>query len=66
MAEIARSVGKNPPPYLAQEKQVLVAPGAYFGAPGTLRIAYGMESARLGEALERLEIGTQAYFQGRG
>lgn len=50
---------------LAQEKQVLVAPGSYFGAPGTLRIAYGMESARLVEALERLEIGTQAHFQGR-
>ncbi|MDP1682230.1 MAG: pyridoxal phosphate-dependent aminotransferase [Burkholderiales bacterium] len=46
--------------YLA-EKQVLVAPGAYFGAPGTLRLAYGMESARLGEALERLEAGTRDY-----
>jgi len=46
--------------YLA-EKQVLVAPGAYFGAPGTLRLAYGMESARLGEALECLEAGTRDY-----
>ena len=45
--------------YLAPEKQVLVAPGIYFGAPGTLRIAYGMESARLGEALESLEAGAQ-------
>lgn len=52
--------------YLIQEKQVLVAPGAYFGAPGTLRLAYGMEPVRLGEALERLEGGAQAYFQGRG
>ncbi|OFZ68085.1 MAG: hypothetical protein A2Z01_05490 [Betaproteobacteria bacterium RBG_16_58_11] len=50
--------------YLA-EKQVLVAPGAYFGAPGTLRLAYGMEPARLGEALERLEAGAREYFKGR-
>jgi aspartate/methionine/tyrosine aminotransferase len=52
--------------YLAQEKQVLVAPGAYFGAPGMLRIACGMATARLAEALESLEIGARAYFQGHG
>jgi len=52
--------------YLMQEKQVLVAPGAYFGAPGMLRIAYGIDSACLAEALERLEIGTQTYLQAHG
>jgi len=48
--------------YLVQAQQVLVAPGAYFGAPGMLRVAHGMESARFGEALARLETGTRAYF----
>ena len=43
--------------YLAREHEVLVTPGTYFSAPGTLRIAYGLESARFSEALERLEAG---------
>ena len=50
--------------YLVRAQQVLVAPGAYFGAPSTLRIAYGMESARLGEALERLEVGVGLFHGG--
>ena len=48
-------------PYLAQTLEVLLAPGSYFGAPGTLRIAYGLEPARFGEALERLEAGTSLF-----
>lgn len=49
--------------YLIQTQSLVAAPGAFFGAPSTLRIAYGMEPSRLGEALERLETGAHAYFQ---
>ena len=46
---------------LAQTQKVLIAPGSYFGAPGTLRIAYGLEPAHLSEALERLEAGASLF-----
>ena len=47
--------------YLAQTHEVLTAPGSYFGSPGTLRIAYGLEPAHFGVALERLEAGTSLF-----
>lgn len=46
---------------LAERHQVLAAPGAFFGLPGTIRIAYGMAPDRLAEALARLEAGTRAF-----
>ena len=46
---------------LAQTQEVLIAPGSYFGAPGTLRIAYGLEPARFSEALERFEAGGSLF-----
>ena len=47
--------------HLAQSVGVLLAPGAYFGMPGKLRIAYGLPSERLKAALALLEKGAQAY-----
>lgn len=49
--------------HLVQTEQVLSAPGSYFGTPGTLRIAYGMEPAHFAEALARLEAGIRVYFR---
>lgn len=48
--------------HLIKEKQLLVTPGYYFEAAGTIRIAYGMEPARLTEALSHLEAGARSWF----
>jgi aspartate/methionine/tyrosine aminotransferase len=36
------------------ERQVLVAPGAFFGVPNAFRLAWSIGSERLDEGLERL------------
>ena len=49
--------------YLAERSGVLLAPGSFFGLPGKLRIAYGMESAGLSRALDLLETTALSYRQ---
>ncbi len=50
--------------YLAADFGVDAAPGEFFGAPGYLRIGYGVPRATLVEGLRRLEEGVLA-FRGR-
>ena len=45
---------------LAEQHQVLITPGSFFDAPGWVRIAYGMDSARLRAALGALESSVRA------
>lgn len=47
--------------YLGKEVGVLLAPGSFFGMPGQLRIAYGLPTARLKEALAHLENAAADY-----
>jgi aspartate/methionine/tyrosine aminotransferase len=47
--------------FLVREEQVGVVPGEFFAQPGHVRIGYGLEPARLEEALERLTRGLRAF-----
>ena len=47
--------------FLATEHGVDVVPGEFFGAPGHLRIGFGVPPATLAAGLERLSAGLAAY-----
>jgi aspartate/methionine/tyrosine aminotransferase len=52
--------------FLAQELQVDVAPGEYFGKAGHVRVGCGVPRETLLEALERLERGLEAWRSAGG
>ena len=41
-------------PHGGNEQGVFLVPGSAFGAPGHLRLSYGLEDARLAQAFARL------------
>lgn len=47
--------------HLAATADLGVVPGEHFGAPGHLRLGYGMAPGALAEALERLSRGLRSY-----
>jgi len=47
--------------HLAREHGVGVVPGEFFGAPGHLRLGFGLPPERLLEALERLQQGLRSF-----
>jgi aspartate/methionine/tyrosine aminotransferase len=47
--------------HLAAAERLGVVPGEHFGAPGHLRLGYGMAPGALGDALERLSRGLGSY-----
>jgi len=51
--------------WLADERGVIVAPGAYFGAPGHVRIGFGIDAARLELGLEIMTGAMHSYRDAR-
>lgn len=47
--------------YMAETAGVLLAPGSFFGMPGSLRIAYGMAGSVLQQGLARLESAAEQF-----
>ena len=47
--------------WLAQKGGIIVAPGEYFGAPGHIRIGFGMDPGRLDYGLQVLTNGMMEY-----
>ncbi|WP_338447148.1 pyridoxal phosphate-dependent aminotransferase [Pelagerythrobacter marensis] len=51
--------------WLAEERGVIVAPGEYFGAPGHVRLGFGIDAARLELGLEVMTEAMHSYRDAR-